>query len=394
MRILLTDADTRAALAATRSLARAGHTVITAGERRKCLAGTSRFSSAFLPYPSPTVSPSEFLQSITTAAKAWSVDVLLPMTEITTLLLTQHRDDLPPGCRLPFAPAAAISRASDKAAVLEMARDLDIPVPRTSLIRSIEEAPRVNYTDAYPVVVKPARSRSRAGDRWISSKVSYAWSQDELASTLAGLDPEAYPVLLQERVTGQGVGIFACYCDGRPVALFSHRRLREKPPSGGVSVLSESTPLDPVAVAYATRLLDGLAWHGVAMVEFKKDDRDGTFRLMEINSRFWGSLQLAINSGVDFPRIAVDVATDNLNSPVFTYRTGVRNRWFLGDLDALVAVLLRDRESLNLPPGFPSRTKLLGEFFNCLNPNVHYEVWSLSDPRPGLLELARWLTRS
>ena len=104
-------------------------------------------------------------------------------------------------------------------------------------------------------------------------------------------------MLLQERLVGPGVGVFACYHDGRPVALFSHRRLRERPPWGGVSVLCESAEVDPVAGEHATRLLDGIGWQGVAMVEFKRDLRDGVPKLMEINGRFWGSLQLAIDAG-------------------------------------------------------------------------------------------------
>lgn len=391
MRVLVTDSNNRSALAATRSLARAGHVVLTSGERRDSLAAVSRYSTAFVEYPPPSVDSGRFVDAVVTAIQRNSIDAVLPMTEITTLLLTEHRDRLPAGCRLPFASADSISRASDKLAMIRLAQGLDVPVPATMVLNAPGDAIGIAPPFDFPMVVKPARSRVRTPDGWHSSSVTYARDIDELGAKLGALHPAAYPVLLQERIRGRGVGLFACYMDGRPVALFSHRRLREKPPSGGVSVLCESVPLDDRAVLYAGRLLERLHWHGVAMVEFKEDDRDGSLRLMEINSRFWGSLQLAISSGVDFPVIAVAVANGTPPEPVFSYRVGVRNRWFLGDLDALGTVLLHRRSNLNLPKGYPSRARLAWDFMHLLGRDLHYEVWSLSDPRPGLLELRHWL---
>ena len=74
-------------------------------------------------------------------------------------------------------------------------------------------------------------------------------------------------------------------------------------------------------------MLDILQWHGVAMVEFKKDSRTGEYVLMEINPKFWGSLDLSIASGVDFPYLACRMALDGDIEPVFSYRVGTKFRW-------------------------------------------------------------------
>src|SRR2546430_8599658 len=79
-------------------------------------------------------------------------------------------------------------------------------------------------------------------------------------------------------------------------------------------------------------ILDHVGWHGAAMVEFKVR-ADGRPYLMEINPRFWGSLQLAIDAGVDFPWLAYQLAAGLTPDSVEGYRIGVRNRWLLGDLD-------------------------------------------------------------
>jgi hypothetical protein len=76
-----------------------------------------------------------------------------------------------------------------------------------------------------------------------------------------------------------------------------------------------------------------------------------------------------------------------------SYRTGVRLRWFLGDLDSLLAVLLRSSNSLNLPPQHPDRLTSLIEFFKPGRDTQRNEVFRLDDPCPALLELCRWLTR-
>ena len=162
---------------------------------------------------------------------------------------------------------------------------------------------RISQTQDYPLVVKAHRSRVRSESAWQSTAVKYVRDRVELQRELNARTAYEFPLLIQQKIQGPGIGVFMCYDRGRPIATFSHRRIREKPPTGGISVLSESIAVDPEARDYSERLLSALRWHGVAMVEFKADNRDGRPKLMEINGRFWGSLQLAIDAGVDFPAI-------------------------------------------------------------------------------------------
>jgi predicted ATP-grasp superfamily ATP-dependent carboligase len=392
MRVLITDSDNRSALAATRSLGRQGHQVLVAGDKTPSLAATSRYCHQFIPYPNPGANPEGFLDAIITACRDCKVDVILPMTEVSTLLLTERRDSLPEGTVLPFSSSTSIAGASDKAAVLRIAEELGVPVPKTTHLAHKDDVRRIAGSQKFPVVIKPARSRVRTGQGYISTGVSYAHSEDDLIARIEAVPPEIFPILLQERIDGPGVGLFACYDNGRPIAWFAHKRIREKPPSGGVSVLRESAPLDAQVVAHAEKLLTALKWHGVAMVEFKRDNRDGSLRLMEINARFWGSLQLAIDAGVDFPRILVELAEGKHPASPVQYKIGVRSRWFWGDFDALLQVLLRSRSTLNLPDSHPGRLKTVWEFIKFWDRNTHEEIFQKDDPSPFLLETKRWLT--
>jgi len=390
-RILVTDSDNRSALAATRSLGRAGYTVFTAGEAHPSLASVSKYSSGFAPYFSPNGSPERFVRDVAAIIERHRIEVLLPMTEITTLLLTQYRELLPASVRLPFPDAATVAAVADKSQVLSQAQRIGVPIPRTLVIESAQDARAKASQIEYPAVFKPARSRNWNGKQWVSSGTGYASDADTLFARLDQLNPAVFPVLIQERIVGPGIGVFVC-CDGDDVlATFAHRRIREKPPSGGVSVLCESSLVDPVAKKHAVALLKAMGWRGVAMVEFKQNSADGSLRLMEINGRFWGSLQLAIDAGVDFPALAVDVALERKRAPLESYRVGTRSRWLWGDVDAMLALLFRSRVQLNLPDSHPGRWRTLLSF---LKPwGTRYELERSDDPKPAVLAAKRWFLR-
>jgi predicted ATP-grasp superfamily ATP-dependent carboligase len=387
MRILVTDGDARAALAVTRALGRGGHEVWVGAPRQPSLAQTSRYCARGVVYPDPARQPSAFVEALAGIAADGAIDVLLPVTEITTLLVTGARTRFEPRCQVPFASAAAIDTASNKADLLARAVRLGVPIPRTTVLDA-PDAP-IDPALAFPLVIKPHRSRVLTPDGWIAGAVSHAADRAGLERDVASRPRALFPLLLQERIVGPGLGVFACYDRGRPCALFSHRRLREKPPEGGVSVLCESTAVPPVAGELAQRILGDLGWHGVAMVEFKQDDRDGTPRLMEINARFWGSLQLAIDAGVDFPGLLVALVTGTAPETPPPYRIGVRSRWFWGDVDATL---------LRLFGRGPARASSWGARLACLGGllpqwgrNLHYDNPKLDDVRPWLYETRRQL---
>jgi predicted ATP-grasp superfamily ATP-dependent carboligase len=240
-------------------------------------------------------------------------------------------------------------------------------------------------------VVKPSRSVTDAGaGERDKHPVRYARDGAELEQALASLPAHAYPVLLQQRVIGPGVGIFLLLWNGRIAATFAHRRIREKPPAGGVSVYRESIPADPDLVARSRALLDRFQWNGVAMIEYKLDAATGTPYLMEINGRFWGSLQLAIDAGVDFPRLLVALALGEEVAAEPSYRPGVRSRWWLGDVDQLLTRLRRSPEELALPPGSPGPWAALRDFLVLWRPGDRSEILRMDDPAPALRELAEW----
>lgn len=225
------------------------------------------------------------------------------------MAVLRHRGRFESVTRIPFASLEKISIARDKLAVHRVASQLGIPVP------GLDTSP--------PVVVKPRIGSGSRGRRYCATPQE----RDQAVREVSARHGE---VLVQERlpVTGEAVCVSMLYgFDGAPLASFTHRRLREYPVDGGPSTLRESIRC-PEAEGYARRLLDALDWTGVASVEFKRDDRDGTYKLLEINPRFWGSLNLAVRAGVNFPYHMYKMAMGEA-VPAGSYRLGVRSRWLL-----------------------------------------------------------------
>jgi predicted ATP-grasp superfamily ATP-dependent carboligase len=141
---------------------------------------------------------------------------------------------------------------------------------------------------------------------------------------------------------------------------------------------------------YAERLFSKIGWHGVAMVEFKRCQDTGIPYLMEVNGRFWGSLQLAIDAGIDFPYLLCQLAAKREVSFPKTYQVGIKSRWLLGDLDNLYLTLFSNGIS---PFKVSTRDKLkaIYEFCKLFKKDTHFEILSLKDPNPFLFELRQYL---
>ena len=391
-KILITDGTERAALAAARSLVAAGYEVCVAAKHNWSLAGVSRGVQRCLITTDGSTDPSGYAAEIGHIVTHRGIAVLLPMTDVSVEAVLEHRHLLPPDVVLPLPDLSTYRRASDKLEVLELARSAGFAVPETVVLKCADQD-EAWPDELFPAVVKPHRSVVTVDGRRRSLGVTFVRDAAECRQALALLPPAAFPVLLQQRVAGVGEGLFALRWEGRTVARFAHRRLREKPPAGGVSVYRESIALDPRLVSAGERLLDALDWKGVAMIECKRDSVTGRHVIMEINGRFWGSVQLAIDAGIDFPLLLVRCALGH--APVEPaeagYRIGVRSRWFWGDVDHLYMRLTRSLARLHLADDYGSRLDAVLRFLAVHPGRDRCEVWRWSDPAPFLLETSQRL---
>lgn len=329
----------------------------------------------------------EFRTALAEASRVHKVDILLPITESAIIAVAEEPGSLQElDVRLPPPDFEAFRAVSDKGALMEVAKGLGIAVPPGITIQAGERPDPPS--DWFPAVLKPGRSVNGSSGTMQKHTVSHVQDAAAFRSALAALPESAFPLLLQRTIRGPGMGVFLLMWEGRPVLSFGHRRLREKPPTGGVGVLKESVALDPMLLGKSVELVNAFDWQGVAMVEYKVDDETGTPYLMEVNGRFWGSLQLAVDAGADFPRALVDLM-EGRSPEISPPRVGVLNRWFWGDVDHLLAVS-RGRGAEHGGGRVLQALGALGGLLWDFRPTVHGDVLKLSDLRPFFVESRGW----
>ena len=390
--VLVTDAGRGSAIAFIRSLGRSGYRVIAVDSDPGALGFRSRYTHRSCRVPSPRTDPESFCAAIRSLVTAEGVDLVIPITDLSAQPLAAARTEFS-GVRLAIPADAALQAVTDKARTLALAERLGVPMPQTRRVQSVAEGMAATAGWGWPVVLKPQASHQLRGRSGIESfEVTYAESPADLEIKLGRFEGRC-GVLLQRYCPGVGHGVELLMSAGRPLAAFQHRRRREVPLSGGASSYRESVALDPELYGYAVRLLAALEWTGLAMVEFKVG-ADGPV-LMEINGRVWGSLPLAVASGMDFPTLlarlhlegeaAVPPRLEN------DYRVGVRCRDLQRDLIWIAAVLSGRRRY-----GFyrmPARARALRALLGIFDPRRKQDLWVPDDPLPGLLELPRLAPR-
>lgn len=312
-------------------------------------------------------------------------EFVMAVSEPVIRQLNDRRALLPPETKLLFGEREIVDSAFDKVKTLLAARRLDISTPTCYSPEKILELGRLPEGVRFPLVLKPPVPYSQ--DPWCRHdfKYKYCLSLKEVSDTLEKFRGAPYLPLVQEYCPGRGVGIELCMHNGEAVAAFQHERLREIPPTGGVSVMRRSVPLHRSMFSDSVRLLKALNWQGVAMVEFRYDYESNKYWLMEINGRFWGSICLPVVCGINFPFILLEtMGFGKRPSHILgSYPTDIYCRQLSADLRWLFTVLRMKREELPPELRIP-KVRLIASFLRDFLRFPYYDVEWPEDPRPAL----------
>lgn len=331
--VLVSYGWVRSSYVACRNLRRHGIPVVVADSNRLGMCQASRYPNRKRRYISHYVDKEGFLSDMERICREERIGLLLP-SHNETELLARARDRFPDGLSALLPDGESCGLLNNKSRAYDLAQSLGVPVPKRFAYNSPEELRSTLPEDAGGgFVVKLLTGNSAKG-------VFYARNAEEAVEQVRSLidryslSPERYPQV-EEFVRGESWGFSALYWEGGEVAVFSHRRIRERNPRGGPSTCREAAWNDALA-EHARTLLRGLKWHGLIMLEFKVNPETGQIWFIEANPRLWGSLHLAIDSGVEFPYLAwlcavrgPDAAREVLRATPF--HPGRRARWLLGE---------------------------------------------------------------
>ena len=290
-------------LAAIRSLGRAGLRVVALDHRPWALGFTSRYAEPVLA-PEPQEDEAGFIAFLLELAKGFDEPVpIFPTHDEHLNAISRHWDELAAGYRFPFPRWEILEPIQSKRHQLEQAAAIGVPIPRTLHPRTAEDARSGAEELGYPVFLKPSSP--------LEFKLVYK-RQAFMCETVSQLDEAyarmaPYQPMLQEFVPGGDDELYTLgsyiAADGDLLGTFSGRKLLQTRHLMGSARIGVSVWIDDV-VDPGLALLRALRFHGISQVEFKRDPRDGLYKLIEVNPRLWQWHGLAGACGVDLPWIA------------------------------------------------------------------------------------------
>jgi D-aspartate ligase len=233
--------------------------------------------------------------------------VLFPSHDWHVRCLAQHAAMLRPWYHFVIPQDSVLSLLSDKALFYDFAARTGFDIPRTFLPEGLADIERIARQARYPCIIKPPISDETWGAHASGQKVLVQRSSEELVATFRRLGALHSRLIVQEVVPGPDRQLIFSHTyfgrDSIPLAIWTGRKLRQWPIRFGNSSLTEGID-DSEARRITIDLLTQVKYAGYASVEFKKDLRDQTYRIMEVTAgRTWYPHYLGTASGVNLPVI-------------------------------------------------------------------------------------------
>jgi carbamoylphosphate synthase large subunit len=335
---LVLDLDTRAGLCIARSLGRAGYAVAVAARDANASGLTSRYASQRVVLPDPTVDFGDHARALLEVLASQRPDAALPSIDSSVEVLHANRDAVGQFTAPALGSFEAVEIALSKERVLEIARSLDVPVPRSTAVSDLAELEAAVAEIGLPCVLKPDRSWRSAGAGGDRLSPVIVRDAEEARRVGAGLVRPDAPVLVQEFAVGDRETIKLFRDQGRTLVRMAMLVDRAWPPLGGSSVMRRTVSPPADVLDSAERLVAEVGLDGYSEVEFRRD-AGGRPLLMEINPRISQSVEVAVRAGVDFPRMQFEWARGGSIPDPPAPILGLRVGWLAGDLRLLTGAL-------------------------------------------------------
>lgn len=365
-RVLILDCESAAGVESIQSLGRQGVTVHASSRSSDALGFKSRYVAAKFAQPTE---PNMFVSWIAALDERHDYALIVAATEVSLSALNAAELSELLRQKAVLPSRESLTLALNKEQTWNLAQRLGIPVPL-----SVQHAERDGgMTLPFPVVVKPVNSKRIAQQEVQEFPVSIVRDATQWKQVL--MQSRGMPFQVQEYVHGRGIGIELLFEHGEPRWHFAHERIHEYPLTGGGSSYRRSICPDAKLLDASRMLLRELNWHGVAMIEWKMNDR-GEWYLIEINPRLWGSLALAIDAGVNFPAGLFALAVGSRLPPQPRFRVPYFARNIARDVTWQVANLRADHAD----PLLFTRSRL-SSFAELLRPLLWRESWDHFDFR-------------
>ncbi len=381
IKILITGGNSRIALSVLRSLVKKRFLVTVASDNLNSLCFFSRFCTSKIIYPSPKSDKNAFKQFLLNYVCENKFDLLIPIDDLTLIPISEIFFELSKYVKITMPKPQIYNKFYDKANMLKLAESLNVKIPKSIYINDLDMLKNINCISSFPIIIKP-----RFSVYWRKNfvemgfrKIIYSKS-DLLPSYLFLHNKIPFPTI-QEYIYGISWGVSVVAINGKIIQSFCHKRVRETNFGGVVSCLSQSMSLNQDMLNSVKKLIKSINWTGVAMFEFIVDQNTNIPYFIEMNGRFWGSLELAIFSGIDFPIILIELFLYNKFRKPVNYEKNMLCRWLKGDIEWVYTIMKSKDFSIRY------RLICLYNFFELFKRNQCYCNFKRDDFLPGIWEL-------
>lgn len=239
----------------------------------------------------------DWIQTINDFVKKYSIDHIFPIFEtgIHNLIKYKHLLQLPE--KLIFLPELkSFENAIDKGILSEHLNHHGIPGPKGQLVAAATDLKKIDAL-RFPVIAKP--TTGYGGGKHIHVFHSLRKVENYFRDTNFFC-----PHIVQEYIVGYDIDCSVLCKNGQILAYTIQKgNVWEKTqfsPACGVAFLDEPRLYEIVA-----RLIKSLHWSGIAHIDLRFDEKDNNFKIIELNPRFWLSVEASLRAGVNFPDLSI-----------------------------------------------------------------------------------------
>jgi len=311
------------ALGVVRALGSMGVPVIMVHYDDKDMGHVSRYIKDSIIAPHPERQEAQFINMLVECAERFEGGVLFPVSDETVVAVARHKNRLSQHYIIACPEWDIVSQYIDKKYTYALAEENGVPAPKTIVPHSIEDVISYSQTVDFPCLVKP--SQSHLFYAHFKCKMFPVDNAEQMISIYQQAADAGLEVMLQEIIPGDDADVVnynAYFDDGNPLVEFTSEHIRNAPPWWGSPRVALSKSI-PEVIEPGRKILKAMGFYGYACTEFKKDTRDGVYKLMEVNGRHNLSTLLAVRCGINFPWLQYKHLVENEQPMSSDFKSGI-----------------------------------------------------------------------
>lgn len=313
-------------LGAIRSLGRVGIPVVGFDSDPRMPSFKSRFCSSRL-CPNPLQQPEELVKFLLSVGRRLDQPgILFPASDEFVLFLSRYRKELDDYFHLILPASNVLEAIANKHRQYELAEKAHITYPKTFYPENLADVKGIKDEIDYPAFIKPYYSHLWQ-EKFPGIKGFKVYTPQELLMRFKRILLTGLQVMVQSIILGPNTNHFKVNVyigtSGKPLAIFTLRKIRQYPTEFGVGTCVESVYYEELK-DLGLKFFKKINYHGIGSIEFKKDERDGKLKMIELNPRLWQQNIQATVCGINFALIQYLDLTGQNPVPQTKFEEGVK----------------------------------------------------------------------